>query len=45
MTTTESVLCRGLVRDITFVAVRGAARRLVNGNPPDVVRRVFPVYV
>ncbi|MBI4637314.1 MAG: hypothetical protein HY727_13280 [Candidatus Rokubacteria bacterium] len=34
--------------EITFVAVRGAARRLVNGmlsiNPPDVVRRVFPAY-
>ena len=34
--------------DITFVAVRGAARRLVTGllamNPPDVVRRVFPAY-
>jgi hypothetical protein len=34
---------------ITFVAVRGAARRLVTGllalNPPDVVRRVFPAYV
>jgi len=33
---------------ITFVAVRGAARRLVNGllsmNPTDVVRRVFPTY-
>ena len=33
---------------ITFVAVRGAARRLVTGllaiNPPDVVRRVFPAY-
>jgi hypothetical protein len=33
---------------ITFVAVRGAARRLVNGllsvNPTDVVRRVFPAY-
>ena len=33
---------------ITFVAVRGAARRLVTGllaiNPPDVVRRVFPGY-
>lgn len=31
---------------ITFVAVRGAAKRLVTGmlsmNPPDVVRRVFP---
>lgn len=34
--------------DITFVAVRGAARRLVTGllsvNPTDVVRRVFPAY-
>ncbi len=34
---------------ITFVAVRGAARRLVAGmlamNPPEVVRRVFPAYV
>ncbi len=33
---------------ITFVAVRGAARRLVTGmlsmNPPDLVRRVFPNY-
>jgi hypothetical protein len=33
---------------ITFVAVRGAARRLVHGlaalNPPDVLRRVFPAY-
>ena len=33
---------------ITFVAVRGAARRLVTGmlsmNPPEVVRRVFPAY-
>lgn len=33
---------------ITFVAVRGAARRLVHGmlaiNPPEVVRRVFPAY-
>jgi acyl-coenzyme A thioesterase PaaI-like protein len=33
---------------ITFVAVRGAARRLVNGllsmNPTDVVGRVFPSY-
>ena len=33
---------------ITFVAVRGAARRLVGGllalNPPDVLRRVFPAY-
>jgi hypothetical protein len=33
---------------ITFVAVRGAARRLVTGllaiNPADVVRRVFPAY-
>jgi hypothetical protein len=35
--------------EITFVAVRGAARKLVNGllamNPPDVLRRVFPAYV
>ena len=35
--------------DITFVAVRGAARKLVTGllavNPPDVMRRVFPGYV
>jgi hypothetical protein len=34
---------------ITFVAVRGAARRLVTGllaiNPPDVVRSVFPAYL
>jgi len=33
---------------ITFVAVRGAARRLVAGmlavNAPDVLRRVFPAY-
>jgi hypothetical protein len=33
---------------ITFVTVRGAARRLVNGllgvNPSEVVRRVFPAY-
>ena len=33
---------------ITFVAVRGAARRLVGGllklNPPDVLSRVFPAY-
>src|SRR2546422_2421204 len=33
---------------ITFVAVRGAARRLVTGmlamNPPSVVRRVFPTH-
>jgi hypothetical protein len=33
---------------ITFVAVRGAARRLVTGmlaiNPADVVRRAFPAY-
>lgn len=40
----------GLVADarITFVAVRGAARRLVNGmlriNAPEIVRRVFPAY-
>jgi len=34
---------------ITFVAVRGAARKLVTGllavNPPEVLRRVFPTYV
>ncbi|HYE93114.1 MAG TPA: hypothetical protein VEA38_18935 [Terriglobales bacterium] len=34
---------------ITFVAVRGAARKLVAGllgmNPPDAIRRVFPAYV
>ena len=34
---------------ITFVAVRGAARRLVTGmlavNAPDLLRRVFPGYV
>jgi acyl-coenzyme A thioesterase PaaI-like protein len=34
--------------EITFVAVRGAARRLVTGmlgaNLPEVVRRVFPAY-
>jgi hypothetical protein len=33
---------------ITFVGIRGAARRLVNGllgvNPSEVVRRVFPAY-
>jgi len=33
---------------ITFVAVRGAARRLVHGmlavNAPEVLRRVFPAY-
>ncbi len=33
---------------ITFVAVRGAARRLVTGilsmNAPEIVRRVFPAY-
>lgn len=33
---------------ITFVTIRGAARRLVTGllaiNPPEVVRRVFPAY-
>ena len=33
---------------ITFVAVRGAAKRLVAGmlamNPPELVRRVFPAY-
>ena len=34
---------------ITFVAVRGAARRLVSGmlaiNAPDLLRRVFPTYI
>ena len=34
---------------ITFVAVRGAARRLATGllaiNPPNLLRRVFPAYV
>jgi acyl-coenzyme A thioesterase PaaI-like protein len=34
---------------ITFVAVRGAARKLVTGllamNPPERLRRVFPAYV
>jgi hypothetical protein len=34
---------------ITFVAVRGAARKLAAAmqavNPPDVLRRVFPRYV
>ena len=34
---------------ITFVAVRGAAKRLVTGmlrmNPPDAMRRIFPAYV
>jgi acyl-coenzyme A thioesterase PaaI-like protein len=34
--------------DITFVAVRGAARRLVawlgSTNPPDALREVFPAY-
>lgn len=34
---------------ITFVAVRGSAKKLVAGllaiNPPDVIRRVFPAYV
>ena len=33
---------------IVFVAVRGAARRLVTGllalNPPEILRRVFPTY-
>ena len=33
---------------VTFVAVRGSAKRLVTGmlamNPPEVVRRVFPAY-
>jgi hypothetical protein len=33
---------------ITFVAVRGSARRLaawlLRANPPQVVRRVFPAY-
>jgi hypothetical protein len=35
--------------EITFVAIRGAARRLAAGmlamNEPDVLRRVFPAYV
>ncbi len=34
---------------ITFVAVRGAARKLASGmlamNPPEIVNRVFPAYV
>ena len=34
---------------ITFVAVRGAARKLVTGllamNPPEILRRIFPAYV
>lgn len=34
---------------ITFVAVRGAARRLATGllamNPPALLRRIFPAYV
>ena len=34
---------------ITFVAIRGAARRLVSSmlavNPPEVLRRVFPAYL
>jgi hypothetical protein len=34
--------------EITFVAVRGAARQLVTWlaayNPPDVLRRVFPAH-
>ena len=34
---------------ITFVAVRGAARKLATAmlavNPPEVLRRVFPAYV
>jgi hypothetical protein len=34
---------------ITFVVVRGAARRLVSGmlgmNDPECVRRVFPAYM
>jgi hypothetical protein len=34
---------------ITFVAVRGAARKLVTGllamNPPEVLRQIFPAYV
>ena len=33
---------------ITFVAVRGTARRLVTGllavNAPDLLRRIFPAY-
>jgi hypothetical protein len=43
---TGRTLARGR---ITFVAVRGAARRLVAGmlamNPPDIVRTAFPAYV
>jgi hypothetical protein len=34
---------------ITFVAVRGAARRLVTGmlavNAPELLQRVFPTYI
>jgi hypothetical protein len=34
---------------ITFVTVRGAARRLVSGllalNPPELLHQVFPAYV
>ena len=34
--------------DITFVAVRGAARRLATWvaplNPPEVLHRIFPAY-
>ena len=47
---TASDVSGGLVASgrITFVAVRGAARRLVAGllavNAPDVLRRVFPAY-
>ncbi|HEX9821308.1 MAG TPA: hypothetical protein VGD07_17030 [Methylomirabilota bacterium] len=50
---TEVVACDGDGRllasaVITFVAIRGAARRLVTGmlaiNAPDLVRRVFPAY-
>jgi acyl-coenzyme A thioesterase PaaI-like protein len=50
---TEVAACDGAGRviataAITFVAVRGAARRLVTGllamNPPAVLHRVFPAY-
>ena len=34
---------------ITFVAVRGAARKLCTGllamNPPEILHRIFPAYV
>lgn len=37
------------VADITFVAIRGAGRKLAGWmlarNPPDVLRRIFPAYV